>query len=72
VHCSRNSNDIDHPACTDNINLNLKGENSDSTFAKDTSKVPEPKGTPGKLQTEPDTPKVIKKIGSGVMLKQII
>eukprot|EP00079_Xenopus_tropicalis_P012962 XP_002940618.2 PREDICTED: sterile alpha motif domain-containing protein 12 isoform X2 [Xenopus tropicalis] len=57
VHCSRNSNDIDHPACTDNINLNLKGENSDSTFAKDTSKVPEPKGTPRKLQTEPDTPK---------------
>lgn len=55
IHCNRNSNNIDHPASTDNINLNLKGERADSPSVKDTSKVPEPKGTPKKLQT--DAPK---------------
>ncbi|XP_066434616.1 sterile alpha motif domain-containing protein 12 isoform X1 [Eleutherodactylus coqui] len=57
IHCNRNSNNIDHPASTDNINLNLKGEHADSPSIKDTSKVPEPKGTPKKLQT--DAPKPI-------------
>ncbi|KAM4704869.1 sterile alpha motif domain-containing protein 12 isoform 2-T2 [Rhinophrynus dorsalis] len=57
IHCNRNSNEIDHPVCTDNINLNLKGENTDLKFVKDTSDFPEPEGTPKNLQTEPDTPK---------------
>ncbi|XP_063780546.1 sterile alpha motif domain-containing protein 12 isoform X2 [Pseudophryne corroboree] len=57
IHCSRNSNNIDHPTSTDNINLNPKGEHADSPSAKDTSKVPELKGTPKKLQSEPNAPK---------------
>ncbi|XP_073535905.1 sterile alpha motif domain-containing protein 12 isoform X2 [Phyllobates terribilis] len=58
IHCNRNSNNIDHPASTDNINLNLKGEHADSPSAKDTSKVPEPKGTPKKLQTDAPKPSI--------------
>ncbi|XP_073488278.1 sterile alpha motif domain-containing protein 12 isoform X2 [Lithobates pipiens] len=57
IHCNRNSNNIDHTASADNINVNLQGEHTDSPSAKDTSKVPEPKGTPKKVQTEPDAPK---------------
>ncbi|KAM4029293.1 sterile alpha motif domain-containing protein 12 isoform 1-T1 [Anomaloglossus baeobatrachus] len=56
IHCNRNSNNIDHPASADNINLNLKGEHADSPSVKDTSKVPEPKGTPKKLQTDAPKP----------------
>ncbi|XP_075684097.1 sterile alpha motif domain-containing protein 12 isoform X3 [Rhinoderma darwinii] len=59
IHCNRNSNNIDHPASTD-INLNLKGEHADSPSIKDTSKVPEPKGTPKKLQTDAPKPKIVK------------
>ncbi|XP_053322382.1 sterile alpha motif domain-containing protein 12 [Spea bombifrons] len=57
IHCNRNANNIDHPVGTDNINLNIKGENSQSPSFKDASKVPEPKETSKKLQTEPDAPK---------------
>ncbi|XP_075070092.1 sterile alpha motif domain-containing protein 12 isoform X3 [Mixophyes fleayi] len=57
IHCNRNSNNIDQPTSTDNINLNLQGEQADSPSVKDTSKVPEPKGTPKKLQPDPNPPK---------------
>uniref|UniRef100_A0A8C5MGX8 Sterile alpha motif domain containing 12 n=1 Tax=Leptobrachium leishanense TaxID=445787 RepID=A0A8C5MGX8_9ANUR len=57
IHCRRNSNNIDHPVCTDNANLNIKGENPDSPSAKDAPKLPESKGSPKKLQKESDPPK---------------
>ncbi|XP_075438512.1 sterile alpha motif domain-containing protein 12 [Ascaphus truei] len=64
IHCNRNSNNIDHPVCTDNINLHLTGEKTDPPFKDDnTSKVPEPKGSPKKQQTEPDIakPNIVKR-----------
>ncbi|CAH2285803.1 sterile alpha motif domain-containing 12 isoform X1 [Pelobates cultripes] len=57
IHCKRNSNNIDHPVCTDNVNLAIKSENPDSPSAKDTSKVPDSKGTPKKQQKESEPPK---------------
>ncbi|MEE6463285.1 hypothetical protein FKM82_005840 [Ascaphus truei] len=58
IHCNRNSNNIDHPVCTDNINLHLTGEKTDPPFKDDnTSIVTEPKGSPKKQQTEPDIAK---------------
>ncbi|KAM9308020.1 sterile alpha motif domain-containing protein 12 [Gastrophryne carolinensis] len=59
IHCNRSSNNIDHPASTDNINASLQGDQADSPCAKDTSKAPEPKGTPRKVRTEADAPKPV-------------
>ncbi|XP_053571284.1 sterile alpha motif domain-containing protein 12 isoform X2 [Bombina bombina] len=63
IHCSWNSNNIDQPVCTDNINLNLQGEKNDSPSVKDNTSNVHCKDSPKKQQSEADIPK-----GSGAYL----
>ncbi|XP_053571288.1 sterile alpha motif domain-containing protein 12 isoform X4 [Bombina bombina] len=62
IHCSWNSNNIDQPVCTDNINLNLQGEKNDSPSVKDNTSNVHCKDSPKKQQSEADIPKGIVKL----------
>ncbi|XP_030074202.1 sterile alpha motif domain-containing protein 12 [Microcaecilia unicolor] len=59
VHCNRNSNNINHRACTEGVNLLLEGEGADSALVnhENTQKVTESKETPKRQQTEPEMSK---------------
>uniref|UniRef100_A0A8D0GTR8 Uncharacterized protein n=1 Tax=Sphenodon punctatus TaxID=8508 RepID=A0A8D0GTR8_SPHPU len=61
IHCNLNPNGIDHPVCTEGINLQLEGERVESPSLKKDNhqKLPDSKGTPKKQQAEPETSKVI-------------
>nr|XP_033790288.1 sterile alpha motif domain-containing protein 12 [Geotrypetes seraphini] len=58
VHRNRNSNNIDHRACTEGVDLLLESEGVDSALVnhENTPKVPDSK-TPKRPQTDPETSK---------------
>lgn len=60
LRCSLNPNGIDLPVHTEGINLQLEGERVESSSLKkeNSSKLPEPKGTPKRQQVEPEASKV--------------
>ncbi|XP_003782591.1 sterile alpha motif domain-containing protein 12 [Otolemur garnettii] len=59
LHCGLNPRGIDHPARAEGIKLQIEGEGveSPSNKNKNFQKVPDPKGTPKRLQAEAETPK---------------
>lgn len=59
LRCSLNPNGIDLPVHTEGINLQLEGERVESSSLKkeNSSKLPEPKGTPKRQQVEPEASK---------------
>ncbi|XP_053415267.1 sterile alpha motif domain-containing protein 12 isoform X3 [Nycticebus coucang] len=59
LHCGLNPRGIDHPARAEGIKLQIEGEGVESQSIKNKNfqKVPDPKGTPKRLQAEAETAK---------------